>query len=340
MIKVKTRVTEDLGIEIPMIMAPMFLVSNEPMIRTAIKSGIMGVFPSLNYRKPGELEKVIEGLHLYREDNPDFKGSFGVNIITQNTNPHYKDHLDICMRLKVPFYISSLGYAGELIDRAHAYGGKVYCDVVNHRHAEKSIEGGSDGFIAVGAGAGGHAGPLPLHTFIPSLRRTFPDVPVVAAGGIADGYTMLSMLAAGAEGWSVGTRFIASEEATVSSEYKMAIVDAGIEDIVMTTRISGTPCSIINTDYAKKIGYEQNWLERTLNANKRTKKYFKMITQFRGVKKLENAVKPGNYNNLWAAGQSSGFIDEVLSCEAIVQDLMEKLELAHSELNIKLYKSL
>jgi len=332
-IKIRNRMTIDLGITHPVIMAPMFLVSNESMMQSAIRSGIMGVFPSLNFRKPGELESLIERLHQYRRDHPEFGGSFGVNLITQNTNPLYKEHLEICMRLKVPFYITSLGYAGDVIHRAHEYGGKVYCDVVNHRHAEKSMEGGCDGFIAVGAGAGGHAGPLPLHTFIPSLKRAYPDMPVIAAGGIADGYTMLSMMAAGAEGVSIGTRFIASHEAQVSVEYKNAIIDAGIEDIVMTTRISGTPCAIINTEYARKIGYKQNWLERVLNKNKRTKKYFKMITQLRGVKKLEKAVRPGSYNSLWCAGQSVEFIDEIASCDQIVDDLLKEMDLVIKKLN-------
>jgi nitronate monooxygenase len=332
---IQSKMTSDLNIEHPIIMAPMFLVSNESMMRAAIEAGIMGVFPSLNFRKDGELEKVIMNLHDYKSANPQFKGSFGVNIITQNTNPLYKKHLRICSDLKVPFYITSLGYAGEVIDHAHSYGGKVYCDVVNHRHAEKSLEGGCDGFIAVGAGAGGHAGPLPLHTFIPSLKKSFPEVTLIAAGGIANGPTFLSALAAGADGVSIGTRYIASKEAQVSIEYKEAIVNAGLEDIVMTTRISGTPCAIINTPYAKKIGYDQNWLERWLNKNQRTRKYFKMITQLRGVKKLEQAVKPGNYNNLWAAGQSVAFIDNIESCKNITLNLMEELQIARDLVNNK-----
>ena len=332
---IQSKMTRDLNIDYPIIMAPMFLVSNEEMMKAAIESGIMGVFPSLNFRKEGELERIITNLHEFKETHPEYKGSFGVNIITQNTNPLYKKHLQICTDLKVPFYISSLGYAGEVIDHAHSYGGKVYCDVVNHRHAEKSLEGGCDGFIAVGAGAGGHAGPLPLHTFIPSLKKAFPDVTLVAAGGIANGTTFLSALAAGADGVSIGTRYIASKEAQVSTEYKEAILRAGIEDIVMTTRISGTPCAIINTPYAKKIGYEQNWLERWLNKNKRTRKYFKMLTQLRGVQKLEQAVKPGNYKNLWAAGQSVAFIETIESCQTITENLMNELKDARETLNKK-----
>jgi nitronate monooxygenase len=327
------RITQDLSIKHPIIMAPMFLVSNEAMMQAAMRSGIMGVFPSLNFRKPGELGELIKRLHEYRAAHKENGGSFGVNIITQNTNPHYKEHLEICLNLEVPFFISSLGYAGDMIEKAHQYGGKVYCDVVNHRHAEKSLEGGCDGFIAVGAGAGGHAGPLPLHTFIPSLKKKFPHIPIVAAGGIAEGHTLLSMLAAGAEGWSIGTRFIASTEAAVSQEYKDAILDASIEDIVMTTRISGTPCAIINTPYAQKIGTEQNAFEKFLNSNSKTKKYFKMITQFRGVQKLEKAIKPGNYQNLWAAGQSSGFIEEILPCESIVEHLLLDLQQTKEDLD-------
>jgi nitronate monooxygenase len=314
-------------------MAPMFLVSNKAMMKAAIRSGVMGVFPSLNFRNDGELESLIEILHRYREDNPEYKGSFGVNIITQKTNPFYQKHLDICTRLRVPFFITSLGFAGEVIDRGHEYGGKVFCDVVNHRHAEKSIEAGCDGFIAVGAGAGGHAGPFPLHTLIPALKKSFPEVPLVAAGGIAEGHTMLSMLAAGADGLSIGTRFIASQEATVSDDYKKAIIHAGLEDIVLTERLSGTPCAIIDTPYAKKIGYKQNWFERLLNTNPRTKKYFKMLVQFRGAKRLENAVKPGNYQSLWCAGQSVEFIDGIASCEEIIIDLMQDLQEKRTLLN-------
>jgi nitronate monooxygenase len=129
------------------------------------------------------------------------------------------------------------------------------------------------------------------------------------------------MWALGASGVSVGTRFIATPEAGVSLEYKEAIVNAKMDDIVMTTRISGTPSTIINTPCAKKIGYTQNWLERMLSKNSKTKKYFKMLIQFQGMKKLENSIKPCSYSTLWIAGQSIELVHSITSVKAIVEDI-------------------
>ena len=178
-------------------------------------------------------------------------------------------------------------------------------------HAAKCAGLGCDGFIAVGQGAGGHAGPNPLTVLVPALKEQFPKIPVVAAGGVATGAGIVSMLAIGAAGVSIGTRFIASAEAGVSDAYKEAVVNSDMEDIVMTERLSGTPCTIIDTPYAKKIGYTQGWLERFLSKNSTTKKYFKMLVQINGMKKLEKAVKPGNYNNLWCAGKSVAVIHDI-----------------------------
>src|SRR5205085_6516668 len=137
------------------------------------------------------------------------------------------------------------------------YGAKVFCDITNLIHAKKCFGLGCDGFIAVGQGAGGHAGPYPLQVLIPALKKEFPDKIIIAAGGIASGNGILSVLALGADGVSIGTRFIASTEAKVNDAYKNAIVNSGMEDIVMTEKLSGTPCTIINTDQAKKMGYKQ-----------------------------------------------------------------------------------
>ena len=195
-------------------------------------------------------------------ENP---GTFGINLITQKTNIHLESHLKVCVEERVPFVITSLGSPEVVIDRVHAYGGKVFCDVINLEHARKCAKLGCDGFIAVGQGAGGHAGPHPLTVLIPALRREFPEVPVVAAGGIADGGGLVSMLSMGACGISCGTLFIASEEAGVSRDYKNAIVDSGMGDIMMTERLSGTPCSVIQTPFALKIGARQNLFERFLD---------------------------------------------------------------------------
>lgn len=323
----QTKLTEILSIDFPMIMAPMFLVSNEAMIVAGMNSGIAATFPSLNYRKEGELEKLLDNLNKAK-GGLCVHGTYGVNLIVQKTNPLYEKHLKICVDKKVPFYITSLGSPKQVIEQAHAYGAKVFCDVTNLEHAQKCFDLGCDGFIAVGQGAGGHAGPSPLQILVPSLKHRFPDTVIIAAGGIADGAGIVSMLALGASGVSVGTRFIASTEASVSNEYKKAIVDSKMKDIVLTEKISGTPCTIINTPFAQKIGYKQNWFERMLSNNSRTKKYFKMWVQLSGMKKLEQSIKPGNYDTLWCAGQSVELINDIVSCKEIIGRM--KLETAEA----------
>ena len=332
MINIKSSLCNQLEIRLPVIMAPMFLVTNEAMLMAAMNSGIMGVFPSLNYRKEGELENLIKLLHL-EKGRPGNKGNFGVNLIVQKSNPLYQQHLDVCINGKVPFFITSLGNPAEVIKQAHGYGAKVFCDVTNMEHAKKCASEGCDGFIAVGQGAGGHAGPNPLTVLVPALKEQFPNIPVVAAGGVATGAGIISMLAIGAAGVSIGTRFIASAEAGVSDAYKEAVVKSDMEDIVLTERLSGTPCTIIDTPYAKKIGYTQGWFEKFLSQNSTTKKYFKMLIQINGMKKLEKAIKPGNYNNLWCAGKSVAVIHDIKSCSEIVNTMESEMKIALAELN-------
>lgn len=316
--KFKSELTGTLKVDFPLIMAPMFLVSNAAMLKAGMRADVMATFPSLNYRKEGELAALLDELNAYAQGQP---GSYGVNLIVQRSNPLYKKHLAVCAEKKVPFYITSLGNPREVIDTAHSYGAKVFCDVTNIAHAQKCHESGCDGFIAVGQGAGGHAGPHPLQVLVPALKKHFPGKLVVAAGGIATGAGIASVQVLGADGVSVGTRFIASLECQVNTAYKEAILKAGMDDIVMTTKLSGTPCTIIDTPEAKKMGYTQSWFERFMSNNPRTKKWFKMLVQVRGMKKLEQSVLPNNYQRLWCAGKSSELIDDLLSCEEIIARL-------------------
>lgn len=320
---IETSLNKMLSINFPMIMAPMFLVSNQAMVEAAMKSGIAGAFPTLNYRNDGELAKMLDAVNKCYEQRKG-SGTYGVNLIVQKTNPLYAKHLEICVEKKVPFYITSLGNPKEVIEKAHSYGAKVFCDVTNLEHAQKCYDLGCDGFIAVGQGAGGHAGPNVLHILVTTLKQHFPDKVVIAAGGIANGASIISMIAVGAAGVSVGTRFIATEEASVNQAYKDAVVNAKMSDIVLTTKISGTPCTIIDTPYAKKIGYKQNFLERFLSNNKQTRKYFKMWVQYMGMKKLESSVLPANYKTLWCAGQSVELISEVETVKEIVDRFIKE----------------
>ncbi len=326
--KNKGLISELLQIEFPLIMAPLFLVTNKEMLKAGIRGGIMATFPTLNFRKDGELAGLLDDLNQFKAQYPG--GNYGVNLIVNKSNPFLAAHLKLCIDKKVPFYITSLGNPKEVIEAAHAYGAKVFCDVTNITHAQKCYDNGCDGFVAVGQGAGGHAGPNPLQILIPALKNHFPDKPILAAGGIVNGAGFLSVEILGADGAYVGTRFIASKECTVNDAYKQAILNAGMDEIVMTTKLSGTPCTIIDTDEAKKLGYTQSWLEKFMSNNPRTKKWFKALVNVRGMKKLENSVLPNNYQKLWCAGKSVELITEILSCEEIIaqfkKEYFQKLE--------------
>ena len=316
-ISIPTRFTKMMGLRLPIIMAPMFLVSNQEMMLAGMRSGIMATFPTLNFRDEKELASVLDACNSFLLSLEN-KGSYGVNLIVQKTNPYYKKHLDLCVNKKVPFYITSLGNPAEVIEAAHSYGGKVFCDITNLKHAEKVAKMGCDGLIAVGQGAGGHAGPNSQMVMLPALRKEFPEQVLIAAGGIATGQGLASTLVLGADGVSAGTRFIATEEATVNKEYKDAIVEYGMDDIVMTDKISGTPCAVINTPYVQKVGTKQNSFERWLNKNRKTKKWFKTLVQVRGMKRLEQAALGATYKTMWCAGQTVQLIDSVQPTSEIV----------------------
>lgn len=326
----KNSITEMLQIEFPIVMAPMFLVSNPEMLKAGMRAGVMSVFPSLNFRDEASLSNLLDELNSYHQQNN--KGNYGVNLIVQKTNPYYKKHLKICADKKVPFYITSLGNPKEVVEVAHSYGAKVFCDVTNITHAQKCMDANCDGFIAVGQGAGGHAGPNPLQVLIPALKNHFPNTPIIAAGGIVSGAGLLSVMVLGAEGASIGTRFIVSKECSVNNEYKQAIIKANMDDIVMTTKLSGTPCTIIDTPEAKKMGYTQNWFERFMSHNPQTKRWFKTLVQIQGMKKLEQSVLPNNYLKLWCAGKSSELIKAEFSCEEIIMQIKEEYQLKLDEL--------
>lgn len=309
---------EILGIKHPIIMAPMFLVSNVAMVKAAMQSGITGAIPALNYRTDEELRAAIK--ELKKEE-----GVFGINLIVNKSNIHYKRQLETCLELGVDFFITSLGNPKETIERSHEKGIKVFCDVTDLKYAQKVEAMGADGVIAVNKQAGGHAGQMEPRALVDLLKENC-NIPIIAAGGVGDYASMQEKLGWGCAGASVGSIFIASEEAGVSSDYKQAIVDYGKDDIVMTTKLSGTPCTVIKTPYVEKIGTEQSWLERTLNKNKKLKKWVKAIVFARGMKKLQNAAFSATYKTLWCAGPSIEYVEEVLPVKKIVDKLTVKKE--------------
>lgn len=303
-----------LNIRHPIIMAPMFLVSNEEMIIAGTENGIAAAIPALNYRSP---ELLREGLKRMKAKA---KGPIGINLIVNASNIYMEEQLKICIEEEVDFFITSLGSPKKVIDAAHGKNIKVFCDVTDVAYAKKVEELGADAVIAVNNRAGGHAGRIDAPTLIKSIKAEI-SIPVISAGGVGTKKEMDDLIEAGADGFSIGSIFIASDEAGVSQEYKQACVDYGAKDIVMTSKLSGTPCTVINTPYVKEIGTEQSWLERFLNKNKRLKKWVKAIVFYRGMKSLEKAAFSATYKTVWCAGPSIEHVKSIRSVKEIIQTL-------------------
>lgn len=317
MAKIKTAFTEMMNCDLPIIGAPMFLVSNVDMVVAISEAGGVGTFPALNYRPIDEYKKALAQIKS-RTQNP-----IGVNIIVNKSNSRQGDDLRYALEAGVDLFITSLGSPKQVIADAHKNGAKVVCDVTNLEHALKVQEMGADGVIAVASGAGGHAGPISPFVLLPWLKKEL-EIPVIAAGGIADGRTMGAALFLGASAVSIGTRFIASQEAGVDMAYKEAVVKSSPEDIVMTTRLSGTPAAVIRTPYIEKMGLDLPWYLKILKNQKATKKYIVPLIHFLGMRQLEAAATGPTWKTVWSAGQSVGLIEEILSCEAIVQKLVDE----------------
>lgn len=313
--EIKAPLSEMLGIRYPIIMAPMFLVSNTKMLIAGINAGATACVPAMNYRTIEELRDAI------REVKKEADGPMGINLIVNKSNFKYKEQLATACEEKVDFIITSLGSPAETIRMAHKHGVKVFCDVTNLKYAKKVEELGADALIAVNKEAGGHAGPIPMEKLVPELIANC-NIPVISAGGVGNGKEMKDALELGAAGCSIGSIFIATEEADVSEEYKQACVDYGKNDIVMTDKLSGTPCAVINTPYVQKIGTKQNALERILNRNKKLKRWFKAFTFSRGMKSLEKAALSATYKTVWCAGPSIEHVKKVRPVKEVIDDLV------------------
>lgn len=315
--QLKTPFTTLLDCRYPIIAGPMFLVSDERLVSAVSEAGGVGGMPSLNWRTTDTFAAEV------RKVKKATKNPFAVNLIVNKSNVRQGADLEVCAAEKVPLVITSLGNPKEVIKKMHAVGGRVFCDVTTLDYAKKVQDLGADGVIAVGAGAGGHAGPTSPLVLIPYLKKHL-QIPVVAAGGIATGAQMAACLMLGASAVQIGTRFIASKEAKVDDSYKRAVVNSEPEDIVLTKKISGTPASVINTDYVKKQGLELNLIEEFLMKNDLTKKYTKMARSLWGAYLLQRAAGKTTWKEVWSAGQGVGLIEEVLPAAKIVARLMEE----------------
>lgn len=318
-----TRPTLDqlLDIDYPVLMAPMFLISNTKMIKAALASGISAAFPALNYRTDDELRAAIADIRASSSK------AFGVNLIVNKSNPKYRKQLATLLDLKVPYIITSLGSPQEVIEKCKPLGIKVFCDVVDLKYAKKVESLGADALIAVNNRAGGHAGSLSPKELVTSLYENC-GLPVISAGGIGTGDQLAEVMSWGAAGASIGTIFIACEESNVSPEYKQAMVDYGEKDIVLTTKLSGSPLTVINTPYVQQLGTKANFLERLLNNNKTLKKYAKMLIAFRGMKAVEKAAFGATYKTVWCAGPAIKYVKSIRPLQAIITQLIDEYNAA------------
>lgn len=295
----------------------MYLVSNVHMVVEASKAGITGAIPALNYRTDREFRKSLEEL---KEKS---KGPFGINLIVNKSNIKLKEQLKSCLDYKVDYLITSLGNPSQIIQECHENGILVFCDVVDEAYGKKVSDLKPDGLIAVNKDAGGHAGKLNSNELINRLQ-TVSELPIISAGGVGNGKQLLAKLKEGACGVSIGSPFIATEESPVSQEYKEACVHYSALDIVMTTKLSGTPCTVINTPYVQKTGTRQSLLESFMNKHRKFKKIAKMLTFYKGMKSLKKAAFSSTYKNVWCAGPSIEYVKDILPVKKVVDNLLKE----------------
>ena len=286
----KTNIFKNLSL--PVIAAPMFLISGPKLVIECCKNGIIGTFPALNQRTTEGFEKwIIEiksALDLFEKETGKKAAPFGVNLIVHQTNPRVKADLEICIKHKVPIIITSLGAVPQLVGAIHSYGGLVFHDVIKKRHAEKAAEAGVDGLILVCAGAGGHAGTLNPMPFVAEIKKFFHKT-ILLSGCISNGQDIASALQMGADIAYMGTRFINTKESKASEDYRKMIIESDANDIVYTAAISGVSANFLRRSL-EAMGITEEMLKRT-----------KKIDFGKELSAMEKEAKA--WSTIWSAGQ-------------------------------------
>ena len=306
----KTNIFKNLSL--PVIAAPMFLISGPKLVIECCKNGIIGTFPALNQRTTEGFEKwIIEiksALDLFEKETGKKAAPFGVNLIVHQTNPRVKADLEICIKHKVPIIITSLGAVPQLVGAIHSYGGLVFHDVIKKRHAEKAAEAGVDGLILVWAGAGGHAGTLNPMPFVAEIKKFFHKT-ILLSGCISNGQDIASALQMGADIAYMGTRFINTKESKAPEDYRKMISDSDANDIVYTAAISGVSANFLRPSL-EAMGITEEMLKRT-----------KKIDFGKELSAMEKEAKA--WSTIWSAGQGVTNISDNPTVKDLV-DLMKK----------------
>ena len=306
----KTNIFKNLSL--PVIAAPMFLISGPKLVIECCKNGIIGTFPALNQRTTEGFEKwIIEiksALDLFEKETGKKAAPFGVNLIVHQTNPRVKADLEICIKHKVPIIITSLGAVPQLVGAIHSYGGLVFHDVIKKRHAEKAAEAGVDGLILVCAGAGGHAGTLNPMPFVAEIKKFFHKT-ILLSGCISNGQDIASALQMGADIAYMGTRFINTKESKASEDYRKMIIESDANDIVYTAAISGVSANFLRPSL-EAMGITEEMLKRT-----------KKIDFGKELSAKEKEAKA--WSTIWSAGQGVTNISNNPTVKDLT-DLMKK----------------
>jgi nitronate monooxygenase len=304
-------------LSLPVIAAPMFLISGPQLVIECCKNGIVGTFPALNQRtSQGFEEWLIEiktTLTHFEKETGKKAAPFGVNLIVHPTNPRLEADLKLCAKHKVPLIITSLGAVSQVVDAIHGYGGLVFHDVIKKRHAQKAAGAGVDGLILVAAGAGGHAGTINPMTLVAEIKK-FYDKTIILSGCISAGRDIASALQMGADLAYMGTRFINVQESKATDAYKKMIIEAGASDVVYTAAISGV---------------HANFLGASLKAAGITEEDLKKDRKVDFGKELDTEAKA--WKTIWSAGQGVATIENVVPVSELVESLKSEFKSAIEE---------
>lgn len=313
------------GLRIPVVGSPLFIISGPELVIAQCKSGIIGSFPALNAREEkGDpplldawLTQINEELDRHNQANPDTPAApFAVNQIVHRSNGRLERDMEICVKHKVPIWITSLGARVEVNDAAHSCGGIVLHDIINNTFAKKAIQKGADGLIAVAAGAGGHAGPQSPFALIQEIREWF-DGPLLLSGAIATGQAVLAARVMGADMGYIGSPFIATDEANALQGYKDMIASASAEDIMLSSLFTG-----VSGNYLRPSVVQAGMDPDNLPEASPDKMNFS-----------DGSSKPKTWKEIWGAGQGIGAIKSVGSTRALVDRIAAEYVAAGSRLS-------
>lgn len=321
----QTTFTRQVGIDVPIICGAMYPCTNPELVAAVSDAGAIGVVQpvSMTYVYGHDFR---EGLRMIRKATPR---PFGMNALIEQSSRAYRERVerwvDVALEEGVRFFVTSLGNPRWVVDKAAQVGGIVYHDVTERRWAEKAVQGGVHGLIAVNNVAGGHAGKLSPERLLDDLKPI--GLPVICAGGIGDPLSFRRMMDLGYDGVQMGTRFIATAECRAHDTYKQAIIDAGSEDIVLTERLTGLPVSVINNDYIKRLGTRAGPIARFMLQHRKTKYWMRSIYAIQSLRRLKkDALSSAGATDYWQAGKSVVGIHSIESARDVVRTFAAALE--------------